>query len=85
MATINITRAHSLTRDDAKKKAEELAKGMEEKFSIVWRWEGDTIRFDAPKGAAKGTKGAKGAKATEGPTATLSDWLDAREGSGHKN
>jgi putative polyhydroxyalkanoate system protein len=30
---------------------------MEEKFSIVWRWEGDTIRFDAPSGAAKGTKG----------------------------
>jgi putative polyhydroxyalkanoate system protein len=57
MATIDITRPHSLTRDDAKKKAEELAKGMEEKFSIVWRWEGDTIRFDAPKGAAKGTKG----------------------------
>jgi putative polyhydroxyalkanoate system protein len=57
MATIDITRPHSLTRDDAKKKAEELAKGMEEKFSIVWRWDGDTIRFDAPKGAAKGTKG----------------------------
>jgi putative polyhydroxyalkanoate system protein len=57
MATIDITRPHSLSRDDAKKKAEELAKGMEEKFSIVWRWEGDTIRFDAPKGAAKGTKG----------------------------
>jgi putative polyhydroxyalkanoate system protein len=57
MATIDITRPHSLSKDDAKKKAEELAKGMEEKFSIVWRWEGDSIRFDAPKGAAKGTKG----------------------------
>jgi putative polyhydroxyalkanoate system protein len=57
MPTIDITRPHSLSKDDAKKKAEELAKGMEEKFSIVWRWEGDTIRFDAPSGAAKGTKG----------------------------
>ena len=57
MPTIDITRPHSLSKDDAKKKAEELAKGMEEKFSIVWRWEGDTIRFDAPRGAAKGTKG----------------------------
>jgi len=37
------------------------------------------------KAAAKGAKGTKGAKATEGPTGTLSDWLDAREGSGHKN
>jgi putative polyhydroxyalkanoate system protein len=57
MATIDITRPHSLTRDDARRKAEELARGMEEKFSIVWRWEGDTIRFDAPKGVAKGTRG----------------------------
>lgn len=57
MATIDITRAHTLPLDDAKKKAEELAKGMESKFGIVWKWDGNTIRFDAPKGAAKGTKG----------------------------
>lgn len=57
MATIDITRAHSLPIDDAKKKAEELAKGMAEKFGIDWKWEGNTIRFDAPSGAAKGTKG----------------------------
>ncbi len=57
MATIDITKSHALSIDDAKKKAEELARNMEEKFSIVWRWEGDTIRFDAPSGAAKGTKG----------------------------
>ena len=57
MATIDIKRAHSLPLDDAKKKAEELAKGMESKFGIVWKWDGNTIRFDAPSGAAKGTKG----------------------------
>lgn len=57
MATIDITRSHSLPIDDAKKKAEELAKGMAEKFGIEWKWDGNTIRFDAPKGAAKGTKG----------------------------
>jgi hypothetical protein len=39
----------------------------------------------APAKGTKGAKGAKGAKATEGTTSTLSDWLDAREGSGHKN
>jgi len=57
MATIDITRNHSLPLDDAKKKAEDLAKGMEEKFGIVWKWDGNTIRFDAPSGKAKGTKG----------------------------
>jgi putative polyhydroxyalkanoate system protein len=57
MATIDIKRAHSLPLDDAKKKAEDLAKGMESKFGIVWKWDGDTIKFDAPSGAAKGTKG----------------------------
>jgi putative polyhydroxyalkanoate system protein len=57
MSTIDITRAHTLPIDDAKKKAEELAKGMAEKFGIDWKWEGNTIRFDAPSGVAKGTKG----------------------------
>ncbi len=57
MATIDITRPHSLKLDDAKRKAEELAKGMADRFGINWRWEGNTIRFDAQGGAAKGTKG----------------------------
>lgn len=57
MATIDISRSHALSIDDAKKKAEELAKGMEQRFGINWKWDGNTIRFDAPSGAAKGTKG----------------------------
>lgn len=57
MATIDITRNHTLPIDDAKKKAEELAKGMADRFGIEWKWDGNTIRFDAPSGAAKGTKG----------------------------
>lgn len=57
MATIDILRTHSLPLDDAKKKAEELARGMEQRFGIHWKWDGDTIRFDAPAGTAKGTKG----------------------------
>jgi putative polyhydroxyalkanoate system protein len=57
MATIDVKRTHTLPKDEAKKRAEELAKSMEEKFSLVWKWEGDVIQFDAPKGAAKGTKG----------------------------
>jgi putative polyhydroxyalkanoate system protein len=57
MATIDVTRAHSLPKDEAKKKAEEFAKGMQERFELEWRWVGDSIHFDAPRGAAKGTKG----------------------------
>lgn len=57
MATIDIRRQHTLSKDDAKKRAEELAKGMEDKLGIRWRWEGDVITFDAPSGAAKGATG----------------------------
>jgi putative polyhydroxyalkanoate system protein len=57
MATIDITRAHSLAKEEAKKRAEELAKSLQSRFNLDWRWEGDAIRFDAPQGAAKGTKG----------------------------
>jgi putative polyhydroxyalkanoate system protein len=57
MASIDISRDHSLSIDDAKKKAEELAKGMADRFGIEWKWDGNTIRFDAPHGKAKGTKG----------------------------
>ncbi len=57
MSTIDITRAHSLAKDEAKKRAEELAKSLQARFNLVWRWEGDAIRFDAPGGPAKGTKG----------------------------
>ena len=58
MATIDVTRPHKLPKDDAKKIAEEFAKGMQERFELEWRWDGDSIRFDAPHGVAKGTKGA---------------------------
>ena len=57
MATIDVRRGHTLPKEEAKKRAELLAKGMEAKFSLVWKWDGDSIRFDAPSGPAKGTKG----------------------------
>ena len=57
MATIELSRAHSLPLDEAKKRAEELAKGMETKLGLSWKWDGDSIQFEAPSGAAKGTKG----------------------------
>jgi putative polyhydroxyalkanoate system protein len=57
MATIDIRRVHTLDKDEAKRRAEALAKGMEEKLGIRWHWDGDRIRFDAPSGLAKGATG----------------------------
>ena len=57
MATIDIRRAHTLDKEEAKKRAEALARSMEEKLGIRWHWEGDRIRFDAPGGTAKGSSG----------------------------
>lgn len=57
MSTIDVRRPHKLSKENARKRAEELAQSMEQKFNLVWTWDGDVIRFDAPKGAAKGTKG----------------------------
>jgi putative polyhydroxyalkanoate system protein len=41
----------------AKQKAEELARSLEGKIGIRWHWAGDSIKFDAPSGAAKGATG----------------------------
>ena len=57
MSTIDISRPHTLSKDEAKKRAEELAKSMQAKLDLQWRWEGDHIRFEAPSGAARGTTG----------------------------
>jgi len=57
MATIDITRSHSLPLDTARQRAEEFAKSMETKLGLTWKWAGERIAFEAPSGAAKGTKG----------------------------
>ena len=57
MATIDIRRTHQLSLDDAKVKAEELARSMEAKLGIRWTWAGSNITFDTPSGKAKGANG----------------------------
>ena len=57
MSTIDVKRSHSLPKEEARKRAEDLARTMAEKFNLDWKWQGDSILFDAPRGAAKGTKG----------------------------
>jgi putative polyhydroxyalkanoate system protein len=58
MATIDVRRTHALPRDEARKRAEDLARSMQQRFELDWRWEGDRIVFEAPRGAAKGTRGS---------------------------
>ena len=57
MAAIDISRNHNLALPTAKERAEQLAKDLEEKMSIKWRWDGDNIRFNADSGMAKGVSG----------------------------
>jgi putative polyhydroxyalkanoate system protein len=65
MATIDIRRPHALAVDEAKRRAAELAKSLESRLELVWHWDGDTIRFHAPTGTAKGTKGEVAVTANE--------------------
>jgi putative polyhydroxyalkanoate system protein len=58
MSTIDVRRTHALPKEEAMKRAEDLAKAMQSKFDLDWHWEGDHILFEAPRGAAKGTKGS---------------------------
>jgi putative polyhydroxyalkanoate system protein len=57
MSTIDVRRSHTLSKQEARTKAESLAESMGQRFELDWRWEGDRIVFDAPRGKAKGTKG----------------------------
>lgn len=57
MATIEISRSHGLGLDTAKERAEVLANDLKERLAISWHWDGDTIRFRAEGGAAKGVAG----------------------------
>ena len=36
---------------------EELAKGLQDKLGIQWKWVGNDITFDVPSGVAKGASG----------------------------
>jgi len=58
MSTIDVRRTHTLPRDEARKRAEELAQTMKQRFDLDWHWDGDRILFEARRGAAKGTRGS---------------------------
>jgi putative polyhydroxyalkanoate system protein len=57
MATIDIKRSHTFDKEEAKRRAEALARSMEDKLGIRWSWQEDCLRFDTPSGVAKGASG----------------------------
>ena len=57
MANIDISKAHSLPLDEAKKKAEELAKSMESRLGLTWEV---GRRHDSLRGAERHRQGYQG-------------------------
>ena len=57
MATIVIRRAHRLSLPEARHTAERLARRVEQRHDVSWRWEGDSIELTAPPGLARGATG----------------------------
>ena len=46
MSEINIRRAHALTRERARKLAEDIASRLNQRFDLAYRWEGDALQFE---------------------------------------
>ncbi|MGA2450390.1 MAG: polyhydroxyalkanoic acid system family protein [Polyangiaceae bacterium] len=65
MATIDIRKTHTLTIDDAKKRAEQIATSMDQKLDLEWHWEQDRIVFAATRGMARGTRGSVDVSASD--------------------
>lgn len=57
MATIEQRKSHAYPKEEARKKAENLAEELKAKLKLEWVWRGDTIDFEAKSGTAKGVKG----------------------------
>ena len=57
MATIEQHKPHAYPKEEARKKAENLADELKAKLHLEWSWRGDTIDFEAKSGTAKGVKG----------------------------
>ena len=65
MASIDMGRQHSLDLPTARRKVEDIARDLEGKIGLQWRWDGDDrVRFDVPRGPAKGVKGSLSVSAT---------------------
>lgn len=63
MATVDITKNHTLSLEEAQQRGENFSKNLEKQLNvgkIEWNWEGDgrsKIQFKAVSGMAKGVTG----------------------------
>lgn len=57
MSTIRIRRSHALPSAQVRRTAETLARRIEQRHAVRWRWEGDAIELAAPPGPASGARG----------------------------
>jgi putative polyhydroxyalkanoate system protein len=57
MSTIRIRRAHGLPSAQVRRTAETLARRIEQRHAVRWRWDGDAIELSAPPGPASGARG----------------------------
>jgi len=48
MASISITRKHSLTHKKARDAAEKIAKDLKKRFDLDYEWHGEHIDFERP-------------------------------------
>jgi putative polyhydroxyalkanoate system protein len=46
MSHINIHRKHDLSHEKARESAESIAKYLDDKFSLSYRWEGSSLHFE---------------------------------------
>lgn len=59
MATISISKRHSLTRRKARDAAERVAQDLEQRFALAWSWEGDEVVFERAGVSGRMHVGAK--------------------------
>jgi putative polyhydroxyalkanoate system protein len=57
MSTIRIHRSHGLPSEQVRRTAEAVARRIEQRHSVRWRWEGDAIELQAPPGPVSGARG----------------------------
>ena len=48
MASIDLSRSHSLGKDEARRQADQLAADLSGRFDFDYAWEGDVMHFERP-------------------------------------
>jgi putative polyhydroxyalkanoate system protein len=57
MGRIFLRRPHRLSAKELRARAESIARRIEQRHDVRWRWEGDRLELNAPTGLARGTSG----------------------------